>query len=185
MLAYAALVVLSGAIHLDGFLDGCDALFAAVAPQRRLEILKDPRHGTYAVAGGIILAAVQIAALWSLPPARLPLLLALSGAGARYGAVLQASWAPYGRAGASAAMLGRRPAALGLALGAVLVAGLAWPLGRGGALAAAVALGLATVCALWSARRLGGVLVGDAYGFAICVAEAGALVALAGSAGAH
>jgi adenosylcobinamide-GDP ribazoletransferase len=179
VLAYAALVALSGAIHLDGFLDGCDALFASVAPERRLEILEDPRHGTYALAGGIVLAALQLAALSALPPARLALLLALSGASARWGAVLQARWAPYGRAGASARAFESKPPLLGLALGALLVAGLAWPLGAGGALAALVALALASLCARWSARRLGGVLVGDAYGFAICVAEAGALVALA------
>jgi adenosylcobinamide-GDP ribazoletransferase len=183
VLAYAALIVLTGAIHFDGFLDGCDALFAAAAPERRLEILKDPRHGTYAVAGGILLSAVQLAALSALPPARFALLLALSGASARWGAVLQACWAPYGRAGASARAFESRPAPLGLVLGALLVAGLAWPLGAAGAAAAIAALLLATLCAVWSARRLGGALVGDAYGFAICVAEAGALTALACAAG--
>ena len=40
--AFGLTIALTGGIHLDGFLDGCDAFFAGVPAQRRLEILKDP-----------------------------------------------------------------------------------------------------------------------------------------------
>ena len=177
--AFAALLVLTGAIHADGFLDGCDAFLATVSVERRFEILKDPRHGTYAVAGGAVLGVMLLAALASLAPARLPLELALAGASARFGAVLPAFWIPYGRGGASARAFESRPALLPLTLGAIVIAALALPLGLAGVAAVLAALVCACACALLIAPRLGGALVGDAYGFAICVAETGALVAVA------
>ncbi|MGC1382030.1 MAG: adenosylcobinamide-GDP ribazoletransferase, partial [Candidatus Baltobacteraceae bacterium] len=83
VVAWAASIVLTGAIHVDGFLDSCDALFATVTPQRRLEILKDPRHGTFAVAGMAMLAAFWLGALVAIAPPRYPLAIAFSAAAAR------------------------------------------------------------------------------------------------------
>jgi adenosylcobinamide-GDP ribazoletransferase len=177
--AFALVVVLTGAIHVDGFLDGCDAFFASVSPERRLEILKDPRHGTFAVAGFAVVCAIWLAALWSLPPARLPLALALSGASARWASVIHALYVPYGRAGALTRAFEQRPSRGVLALGLALVVALAWPLGIGGGAAFGVTLGVAALCTSWIRPRLGGGLVGDAYGFTIVVAEVAALVALA------
>ncbi|NDJ52049.1 MAG: adenosylcobinamide-GDP ribazoletransferase [Chloroflexi bacterium] len=50
-----AWVVLTGALHLDGFADACDGLLATVPPARRLEIMKDSRTGAWAVIGLILL----------------------------------------------------------------------------------------------------------------------------------
>ncbi len=177
--AFGAPIVLTGAIHVDGFLDGCDAFFASVPPARRLEILKDPRHGTFAVAGFAVLAVLWLAALWSLTPALYPLALATSGAGARWCSVIHARYVPYGSAGEPARAFERRPSLAVLALGLAFVFALAAPLGPRGFAAFAVALALAAACLAWTRSRLGGGLTGDAYGFAIVVAELGALVTLA------
>lgn len=48
--ALIAGVLVTGAFHLDGLADSADALVGGTTPQRRLEILKDSRHGTYGVA---------------------------------------------------------------------------------------------------------------------------------------
>src|SRR5688572_22134583 len=48
-------IVLTGGLHLDGFADSCDGLLAAVDPARRLEIMRDPRTGSWAVIGLIVL----------------------------------------------------------------------------------------------------------------------------------
>jgi adenosylcobinamide-GDP ribazoletransferase len=169
--------VLTGAVHVDGFLDGCDALFAPVSVERRLEILKDPRHGSFAVAGFAVVAAVWLAALWSIAPASLPLALACAGASARLGAVVHALYVPYG--GATASALTRRPPLPILALGLVLVVALAWPLGARGAVAVVAAFTAAALAIVWIRGRLAGAITGDGYGFAIVVAEVAALVALA------
>lgn len=177
--AFTLTIVLTGAIHVDGFLDGCDAFFASVTPQRRLEILQDPRHGTFALAGFAVLCTLWLAALWSLPPAQYPLALALSGAAARWSAVIHALWFAYGRAGPPARAFASRPPLGVLALGAVLVAMLAFALRAPGCVAALAALAVAAAAITWARMRLGGGLVGDAYGFAIVLADVAALVALA------
>lgn len=42
-------VFLTGGIHLDGFADTCDALASCASPEKKQEILKDPRCGAFAV----------------------------------------------------------------------------------------------------------------------------------------
>jgi adenosylcobinamide-GDP ribazoletransferase len=177
--AFGASIVLTGAIHLDGFLDGCDAFFASTIPERRLEILKDPRHGTFALAGFAVLAAFWLAALWSLPPAILPLALAFAAAAARWSAIVHALWIGYGRPAAPTRAFETRLSPVAILLDLALVVALAIALGAAGARALAVAIALGTLCVLWIRGRLGGGLVGDAYGFTIVVAEVGALVACA------
>ena len=41
-------VLLTGGIHLDGFADTCDALASCASPEKKQEILKDPRCGAFA-----------------------------------------------------------------------------------------------------------------------------------------
>lgn len=48
-------VVVSGGIHLDGFMDMCDGIFASRGRERALEIMKDSRVGSFSVLGIILL----------------------------------------------------------------------------------------------------------------------------------
>ena len=48
-------VILTGAIHLDGFLDTYDGLFGGSTPEKRLEIMRDERIGAFALAGAVLL----------------------------------------------------------------------------------------------------------------------------------
>jgi adenosylcobinamide-GDP ribazoletransferase len=178
-IAFGATIVLSGAIHLDGFLDGCDALFASVSPQRRLEILKDPRHGTFALAGLAVLMPIWLAALWTLPPSTYPLALAFAAACSRWSAVVHAVRASALRPGATTSALATTPPHTTLALGTIPVIALAVPFAWRGAAALAAAAVVAVAALSWSRVRLGGGLAGDAYGFAIVLAEVAALLVLA------
>ena len=57
-------VLVTGAFHEDGLADTADAVAGGWTVERRLEILKDPRHGTYGVAalcGSIVLRVVAVA----------------------------------------------------------------------------------------------------------------------------
>jgi adenosylcobinamide-GDP ribazoletransferase len=178
--AFALAIVLTGALHVDGFLDGCDAFFASVDPARRLEILRDPRHGTYAFAGGAVVGAFWLAALWCIPVDTLPLGLACAAASARLAGVAHALVIPYGRVGEVTPAFTRRPPAWGLALDLVLLVALAVGLGvRRGLAVVATAFVVAAMASAFARARLGGGMTGDAYGFAIVLAEVGALVALA------
>jgi hypothetical protein len=42
-LVLALWVILTGALHLDGFLDACDGLLGGFTPESRLEIMRDER----------------------------------------------------------------------------------------------------------------------------------------------
>lgn len=177
--AFGASIVLTGALHIDGFLDSCDGLFASVSSERRLEILDDPRHGTFAVAGFAVLAAFWLAALWSLPSTHLPAALALSAALARWAVVCNALSAPYARAGALASTFAGKPSALMLVFeGAALLVAASYLLGYFGAgLLLALLLTASFFGARFARQRLGGGLTGDVYGFLIVLLEVGTLTA--------
>lgn len=53
-------IVLTGGIHLDGWLDMMDAFFSYRDPKRRLEIMADPRIGAFGVIGAIVLLMAKI-----------------------------------------------------------------------------------------------------------------------------
>lgn len=167
--AFGLSVVLTGALHIDGFLDSCDALFASVPPRRRLEILKDPRHGTFAIAYFAVLCVIWLAALWSIDPLRLPLALAFAAAAARWIAVGLAFVVPYGSTGT------RPPRGTHAAMG-ILTLALGWSY-WGHAVVLIALGGLTFAAAFWMKSQLGGRLVGDCYGFLVVCTEV-AIVAL-------
>jgi adenosylcobinamide-GDP ribazoletransferase len=161
-LVLALWVLLTGALHLDGFLDACDGLLGGYTPASRLEIMRDERVGAYALAGGILLLLVKFSALSGLDSAFPALLLAPSLG--RWGMAVAIVAFPYARPEG----LGRdvkdhatwRQAALAT-LVTLVVAGLA------GGMWGLIALGLAGL-AVWlgarfALRRIPG-LTGDIYG---------------------
>ena len=44
-------VLITGGIHMDGFMDTCDAIHSWKGREERLAIMKDPHTGAYAVMG--------------------------------------------------------------------------------------------------------------------------------------
>lgn len=75
-LLIVALVLLTGANHLDGFIDTCDGMAAGRSAQERLEIMRDSRAGGFGVVGACCLLLVKYVSLLFLPgPYRLAALL--------------------------------------------------------------------------------------------------------------
>ncbi|WP_160723300.1 adenosylcobinamide-GDP ribazoletransferase [Bacillus sp. USDA818B3_A] len=54
-LLWLATIVLTGGIHLDGWMDASDAYFSYQDCEKRLEIMKDPRTGAFGVISIIVL----------------------------------------------------------------------------------------------------------------------------------
>ncbi|MEE8419411.1 MAG: adenosylcobinamide-GDP ribazoletransferase [Dehalococcoidales bacterium] len=71
-LLITALVVISGALHLDGFVDTCDGIAGHKPAEKRWEVMRDSRVGAFGVVGVVLLLLVKFAALNSVPPALLP-----------------------------------------------------------------------------------------------------------------
>lgn len=57
-------ILLSGGIHMDGYMDTCDAIHSYGSREKRLEILKDPHVGAFAVIGGIAYFVLDFG-IWS------------------------------------------------------------------------------------------------------------------------
>jgi adenosylcobinamide-GDP ribazoletransferase len=87
--------LLTGALHLDGFLDTCDGLLGGHTPETRLEIMRDERIGAYGFAGGILLILTKYSALTTLD-GRVPALL-LAPIMGRWGMAAALFTFPYGR----------------------------------------------------------------------------------------
>jgi adenosylcobinamide-GDP ribazoletransferase len=66
-LIVAALVLVTGALHLDGLADTCDGLAAGRSPAERLQIMKDHRIGTFGAVALMMVLGIKFLALNSLP----------------------------------------------------------------------------------------------------------------------
>lgn len=185
-LAVTVGLLVTGAFHEDGLADVADAFGGGATVERRLEIIKDPRHGTYGVAAMAASIVVRVAALASLPSASTVM-----------ASMIAAHTAARGVAVAAMAVLPRvRHDGLGTDYGQVttpargLVA-----VAMAGAIAAvaagwwavpvlAVAIAAVAIVGALAMRKIGGIS-GDVLGAAEQVAEAAALVVLSGLAVRH
>ena len=67
VLLIVALIILTGALHLDGFIDTCDGLAVKSSSSDKLKIMSDSRVGGFGVVGGCCLILAKFAALVALP----------------------------------------------------------------------------------------------------------------------
>ncbi|MGE4221520.1 MAG: adenosylcobinamide-GDP ribazoletransferase [Alphaproteobacteria bacterium] len=183
LLAVAAMVLMTGALHEDGLADAADGLGGGASPQRRLEIMRDSRTGVFGVlalvlAVGLRAAAITDLAVWS---GGMPLLGALIAAGAWSRAVMVgvAANLPLADGGGLAVMAGR-PAGgtAGAAAGVAVFLALLFVDLRAALVMLAVGALVGAGVALLARRRLGG-YNGDVLGAVQQVAETAALLAVA------
>lgn len=170
--------VLTGGLHLDGFADCCDGLLASVSAEKRLEIMRDPRTGSFAVSGLILILLLKVIALrgvidadkllpaillaptlarWLILPTAKQRLARNEGLGAQFSAELTQT---------TLVVCALIPLALILYVGAQAVV----------ALAASVSV--AGLLVLLAIRRIGGV-TGDVYGLVVESAEVAVLMTFA------
>jgi adenosylcobinamide-GDP ribazoletransferase len=174
--AVAADLALTGMLHVDGLADSADGLLPHADRARRLEIMRDPGIGAYAVAAVVVVLITRVAA-FSARPVSVALVIALWSASRTVVAVAPA-WLPYAREeGLASDMLGGRaqrwPAVFLLAAGAVAWLGV----GIAGAAAVASVVLVGAGVLLFARSRLGG-FTGDVLGAAILLGETvGLLVA--------
>lgn len=175
-LLVVVLVLATGAIHLDGFIDTCDGLVAGRTPQQRWEVMRDSRVGAFGVVGACCLLLLKYVSLAGLPESSRMAALVLMPVLGRWAVVCSISAFPYAR-----------PEGLGKAF----KDGATWP---GVALATIIALaasvgflqlkglaimfgvGLVTLTLSLILKRKFAGLTGDTYGAVIEVAEVTAVI---------
>lgn len=179
-------LLITGAFHEDGLADIADAFGGGWTVERRLEILKDPRHGTYGVAaltGSIVVRVVCAASIVS-PAAVFATFVAAHTLG-RASAVAATKAAPpaveSGLGVTAAGSLRPVPTSVGLVAGVALVALVCgwWVLPFVGA--SVVAAGAVVVLAV---RKIGG-LAGDVLGAVEQVVECLVMIVATGLAAHH
>lgn len=60
IILWVTFIVVTGGIHLDGWMDASDAYFSYGDRQKRLEVMKDPRVGAFGVLSVILLLSTKL-----------------------------------------------------------------------------------------------------------------------------
>ena len=175
-LLIVSLVILSGALHLDGFVDTCDGIAGHKSTEDRWRVMHDSRAGAFGIVGVVLLLLVKYVSLNSIPVPLMMVALVLMPVVSRWAMAYAIFVYPYARPSG---------------LGKVFKQGTSWPrftMATLIALVVAVALvqliGLAIMFLIWVITvamaayfksKFSG-LTGDNYGAINEVAEVSVLI---------
>ena len=168
LLIAAAPWLATGFLHLDGFMDVCDAVLSRRDLPRRQEILKDSHCGAFAVIGMVLLALGQWSVAMARPDVPLLPLLAVPVASRACAALAVLTLAPMGTSQYAAMREKKTPYVVFAAL--VMAAAAVVPLALWGSLAP-LAAALGYWLAVWYADRQLGGMSGDVSGFSLTLGE--------------
>ncbi len=164
-------VLLTGGLHLDGLADCCDGLFMTAAPERRLDVMKDPHIGAFGVIGLVLVLMLKAVALSAIPSPGILLATSL----ARW-CILPAALMPLARPSGMGADFATGFRRSFIVWGAIVPLAVAILLGIRGVLSIIAGL-VAAALVLWLAKaRIGGI-TGDVFGMVVEVVEATVLIA--------
>jgi adenosylcobinamide-GDP ribazoletransferase len=171
-LLVVSLVAMTGALHLDGFIDTCDGLGGHRTMEDRWRVMHDSRAGAFGIVGAVLLLLVKYVSLNSVPENLLLATLAAVPVVSRWAMVYAVFAYPYARPSGLGKLLketARWPdLAMATAITLVAVTGLA----RWANLAHFYVAGLALMFGTWViasgvaaylSRKFAG-LTGDTYG---------------------
>lgn len=91
------LVIATGALHLDGFIDTCDGVVGGGLPERRLAIMRDARIGSFGAVGVCCLLLLKYASLTALAGVTRTVALILAPVLSRWAMVYALFAYPYAR----------------------------------------------------------------------------------------
>ncbi len=174
--------MLTGALHLDGWANGCDAFFTRATPGKRLQAMDDPRLGVFGVTCLILLLAVKGAALHGVilqswvDGSRALLVLILAPVAARLGLVLVVATQPLAKPDGLGRSLKNGLGAREIIIATLLTGIVAALIGRSSLVPLAGALAGALCWAGLARHGIGGV-TDDVFGGAVELGETAALVA--------
>jgi adenosylcobinamide-GDP ribazoletransferase len=170
VVAVAALVIVTGALHQDGLADTVDGLGVRGDRDRRLAAMRDSSVGVFGALALIGWTLLLVTVLDQLSADRAVEALVAAAALGRWAALLHAAWSSPARADGLGASFAVGPAAL-IVASAVAAAGAIALCGLGPGLAAAAAgLVVAALSVLHVRATLGG-RTGDTLGATVALAE--------------
>lgn len=178
-LLIVSLVVISGALHLDGFVDTCDGIAGHKTIEDRWQVMHDSRAGGFGVVGAVLLLLVKYVSLNSIPEPLLMTALVLMPVVSRWAMVYAIFAYPYAKPSGLGKVFKqefRWPRFTMATLIALAVAVALIPLMQLSALAIMFGVWVMTVVmAAYLKNKFSG-LTGDTYGAINEVAEVGVLI---------
>ena len=166
----AVAVMLTGGLHEDGLADTVDG-FGGGTPERRLEIMRDSRIGSYGALSLVLSIGIRMAAISALPAERAWAGLMLAGALSRTAMLPALALLRPARTDGLGRMMGRvtpLASATALVIAVAIAVACATPAGAIVALVATLLVGL--VVTAWARTQLGG-QTGDVLGACCVLAE--------------
>ncbi|MBI2979771.1 MAG: adenosylcobinamide-GDP ribazoletransferase [Chloroflexi bacterium] len=183
-LLIVAMVLISGALHLDGFIDTCDGIAGHRTVEDRWRVMHDSRVGAFGVIGVFLLLLVKYVSLSSLPESWLTITLLVMPVVSRWAMVYAVFAYPYARPDGLGLAFKQGASWQRLAIATVItlltVTLLAWWAGDSyfylaGLVIMMVIWVVVVVMADYLQRKLSG-LTGDTYGAINEVAEVSVLI---------
>lgn len=173
-----AMVLLTGGIHLDGFMDTMDGVFSGRPRERKLEIMRDSRVGAFGAVALVCLLLLKFSLLLGLASQWLPVAVLVAAVVSRWGMVYAIALFPYVRTQGLGRLYADHTGRKQLAVATVMAAALVFLVAGVGGL---VLLGLGAlvthIIAAALAKELGG-LTGDTYGAINEILEVAVLLAV-------
>jgi len=177
-LLVVGLVILTGGLHLDGLMDTCDGFFGGSTRERKLEIMRDSRVGSFGVLGGACILLLKFALFASLSVHVLSLALLVVIPSARWAIVLALRVFPSARPTGLGSAFHKAVRTEQLVLASIVVLAIVLVIGHLIGLVVLVTVAITTLAlGLWISRSIGG-LPGDSYGAIAEVVEVVALLVL-------
>lgn len=176
-------ILINGGIHMDGFLDVVDAKASYGDKEKKLDILKDPHVGAFAILGCAVYLMLYLAVFAELPASRIPAFAAvyvltrgLSG--------LSVVWFPKAKASGLVAAFSdeAQKHVVAITMAGYVAASLgfiSWSAGAGAGLGCALAAGMVFWYYYRMAVREFGGITGDLAGYFLQVCELVLLAVLA------
>ncbi len=177
ILAVAALVVVTGALHADGLADCADGLGVRGDRARRLEVMRDSAIGTFGTLALVLWAMLLVAALAGLDRGEMLRALVVAAALGRWAALVHAAITTPARTDGLGAAFAPGYVALAIASLTATACALALAGVVNGVVVLVVAAAIAVLVAGWARVGLGG-RTGDTLGATVALAEVGVLATL-------
>ncbi len=169
-------VVISGALHLDGFVDTCDGIAGHKTSKERWQVMSDSRVGAFGIIGVVLLLLVKYVALGNIPPDLLMLTLVLMPMVSRWAMVYAIFAYPYAKPSGLGVVVKQGTRWPGFLMATLITLVVAYVLAR--VMGLAIMLGIwiiAMVMAGYFKRKFSG-LTGDTYGAINEVTEVSVLI---------
>jgi adenosylcobinamide-GDP ribazoletransferase len=179
VLLIVSMVVISGALHLDGFVDTCDGIAGHKTVEDRWRVMHDSRAGAFGIVGVSLLLLVKYVSLNSVPENLLMVTLVLMPVVSRWAMVYTVFAYPYARPAGLGKVFKQGASWQGFTIATVITLAVAIGLARLANITYFYLAGPAIMLAIWVIvvamaaylkRKFAG-LTGDTYGAINEVAE--------------